>query len=314
MSRFPHNSLSRYLVHRRPRASQTLCIGLSERGAAWLFSASLEEPRWNYAEWDTSAPPFDASAASAALQTVLQIVRPAPRERVIWMLAPGLARSWLHAPSAQVTSLAEQQAIVQVRANQLIGRGSFSDSRNPQWRVAARWDASRAFLCTVTPEPWGNALHSLTRQRKRDCVLTPLALVLDCFKDRMPADGWIAMSIAGELCISYWQKKRMVRLHCVRLPVDTTPATALEHAVKEWHREKLRLQREDVQLRWLDVMHPFKDTASSPTTQSIKWPYQEMVPAIHCLLSDSVSEENEKAKIDALRAAWTAVQLTAKLS
>ena len=200
MSRFLHSLLpSRKSVH---------LVGLSARGAAWLASSATGAPHWQQAAWETC---LSASNISIALKSVMDLLDPSPAQGIAWVLAPSLVRSWVQFPSPQIASLSELQAVAQARASQLFGEPVCAAAPGVPWAVTADWQAGRPFLCMTSPFVWVQSLQALSQGGKNGQILSPLMLALEHFKQQIPASGWLAMAVAGELSISHWTGGRISR-------------------------------------------------------------------------------------------------------
>lgn len=264
MSRFPRKLL--------PATKAVQVVGLTARGAAWLAPGALGgPPQWQQLAWEVC---MSTPSASAALKSVVERVDPLRKQRIAWLLAPSVVRCWLQAPSVQVASLAELQAVAQARALQLFGSPSSVGGSGGAWAVAAQWQANRPFLCLAAPETWAESLQALVAGGNdfgESLMLNPISLALARFQKKIPANGWLAIALAGELIISQWIKGCMSRFRSMRLPVGSSPADMQQLAVTEWQRERLRSQSGSEHLAWLCLMPGKCDVMACPELRPIAW-------------------------------------------
>lgn len=301
MSRFLHSLLpSRKSVH---------LVGLNARGAAWLMPGATGVLHWSQTSWNNC---LTASSVSAALKSVMDLVDPLKTQSIAWIIAPSLARSWVQLPSSQIASLAELHAVAQARASQLFGETVSAAVPGAPWAVTADWQASRPFLCVASPSIWAQPLQELSQGGKHGLILSPLTLVLERFKQQIPASGWLAIAVAGELSISQWTGGRMSRLRSVRLPAGSTPATAQTLAMNEWQRELLRSQDSSSHLSWLCLMPGSSQDNHLPGIRPVEWTPSPRFTAPPLLGIPGAFTESQAALNEAMLTAWCGQQLLQK--
>lgn len=301
--------MSRFLHSLFPSRKSVQLISLSARGAAWLASSATGVQHWQQAAWDTC---LSASSVSAALKSVMEQVAPSPAQGIAWILAPSLARNWVQLPSPQIASLAELQAVAQARAGQLFGEPVCAAGPGAPWAVTADWQASRPFLCVASPGAWVQSVQALSQDGKDGRILSPLTLALERFKQQIPASGWLAMAIAGELSISQWTGGRMSRLRSVRLPVGSTPEAAQTLAMNEWQRELLRSQDSSGHLSWLCLMPGSSQGNHLPGIRPLEWTPSPRLTAPPLLGTPGTLTESQAALDEAMLTAWCGQQLLEK--
>jgi hypothetical protein len=301
--------VSRFLHNLLPSRKSVQLVGLSARGAAWLASSATGVQHWQQAAWDAC---LSASSVSAALKSVMDLVAPSQAQGIAWILAPSLARSWVQFPSPQIVSLAELHAVAQARASQLFGEPVCAAAPGAPWAVTADWQASRPFLCVASPSAWVQSLQALSQGGKNGQILSPLTLALDGFKQQIPASGWLAMAVAGELSISHWTGGRISRLRSVRLPAGSTPEAAQTLAMNEWQRELLRSQENSSHLSWLCLMPGTSQGDNLPGIRSVEWTPSPRFTALPFLNTPGAFTESQAALDEAMLTAWSGQQLLEK--
>lgn len=242
----------------------------------------------------------------------MKLVAPSQVQNISWILAPSLARSWVQFPSSQIASLGELHAVAQARASQLFGETVSTAAPSAPWAVTADWQASRPFLCVATPSTWAQPLQELSQGGKHGLILSPLTLALERFKQQIPASGWLAMTVAGELSISQWTGGRISRLRSVRLPAGSTPEAAQALAMNEWQRELLRSQDSSGHLNWLCLMPGSSQESNFPEIRPIRWTPSPRLTAPPLLGTPGAFTESQAALNEAMLTAWSGQQLLEK--
>lgn len=301
--------MSRFLHSLAPSRKSVQLVGLSARGAAWLASSATGIQHWQQAAWETC---LSASSVSAALKSVMDLVAPSQAQGIAWILAPSLARSWVQLPSPQIASLSELHAVAQARASQLFGEPVSVAVPGAPWAVTANWQASRPFLCVASPGAWVRSLQALSQGGKNSQILSPLTLALERFKPQIPASGWLAMAVTGELSISHWTDGRISRLRSVRLPTGSTPEAAQTLAINEWQRELLRSQDSSSHLSWLCLMPGSSQGSNLPGIRPIGWTPSPRFTAPPLMGTLGAFTESQAALDEAMLTAWSGLQLLEK--
>lgn len=302
------SAVSRFLPEGWDSPGRHQVVGLSAGAAVWLETAPDGRLAWQHTTW--SATP-SGSEAAAAMASVTARLRGAANRRLSWILAPGLAPSWLQPPSTQVTSLEELHAVARARASQLFGQPVSPVAAEVTWNVMADWHAHRPFVCVAVPTGWQQLLQADDNNqsgRYPSAVAHPLLLALSRFPKQLPKDGWLALVLAGELHLMHRHRGHLTRLRNLRLPADASPSRIQALALEEWQREMLRSELPGDQLNWLDLMPRQRNAAEATPLRLIAWTANSRVPAPP-LLALSETAAPHTALDEAMQTAWTAEQL-----
>ena len=300
--------MSRFLPKGWDTLARRQVVGLSAGAAAWLETTADGQLVWQHTTW--KAKPFGSDTA-AAIASVTARLRGSANRRLSWILAPGLAPSWLQPPSTQVTSLEELHAVACARASQLFGSPVSPFAAEVTWTVMADWHARRPFVCVAVPAGWQQLLQADDNNqsgRYPSAVAQPLLLALSRFRKQLPKDGWLALVIAGELHIMHRHRCHLTRLRNLRLPANASPARIQALALEEWQREMLRSELPGDHLNWLDLMPRQRNSAEATPLRLIAWTANSRVPAPP-LLARSETAAPHMALDEAMQTAWTAEQL-----
>ena len=309
--RWRRSAVSRFLPNGWDTPARHQVIGLSAGAAAWLETTSDGRLAWQHTTW--SAKP-SGSDTVAAFASVTARMRGSANRRLSWILAPGLAPSWLQPPSTQVTSLEELNAVAQARASQLFGLPASPIAAEMTWNVMADWHARRPFVCVAVPAGWQQLLQADDNHqavRYRSAVAQPLLLALSRFRKQLPKEGWLALVLAGEVHLMHRHSGHLTRLRNLRLPADASPARIQALALEEWQREMLRSQLPGEHLNWLDLLPCQRASAESTSLRLIAWTANSRVPAPP-LFATSETPSPDTTLDEALQTAWTAEQLLSR--
>ena len=307
--RWRRSAVSRFLPEGWHTPARHQVVGLSAGAAVWLEATPDGRLAWQQATW--SATP-SGSEAAAAMASVTARLNGSARRRLSWILAPGLAPSWLQHPSTQVTSLEELHAVARARASQLFGLPASPIAAEVTWHVMADWHARRPFVCVAVPAGWQQLLQADDNSvagKYRSAVAQPLLLALSRFRKQLPKDGWLALVLAGEVHLMHRQRGQSTRLRNLRLPPDASPARIQALALEEWQREMLRSELPGDQLSWLDLMSPPHASPDAAPLRRIAWIAHARLPAPLVPTFSNETSAPETAFHDAMQTAWTAEQL-----
>lgn len=298
--------MSRFLPESVRPVKPTHFVGLNARAAAWLVPSATGLLHWQKMAWDPCSPGFNEAVV---VKSIVNLVQTSPQQKIAWILAPSLARNWLQAPSQQIGSLTELHAVAQARASQLFGEGASSAAGREHWAVTGDWQASRSFLCAAMPSVWSESLQFVMTPGKGNSIHTPLTLALAHFEGQLPNSGWLALAIAGELCIMRRTAERVTRLRSLRLPVNSTPESAEALAIAEWQREVLRSQDSSLHLHWLCLMPDNGAKVYSSAVQAIEWTHSKQLIAPASANFEDQSSEDQIALQETMQTAWCGQQL-----
>jgi hypothetical protein len=173
-----------------------------------------------------------AEALSGLLtQSSTELARGQSKPRVA--IADGLARYWVMLPPAAVGSLAELQAVVQARCQQLFGSAQ-------RWRIVGDWNARHPFLCAAIPEWIVEAVDIAFGVGSPVAGALPLAL--STCASQLPKDGWACLTFPGCTSLLGVATGRLRSLRTLPLDVGATIDIQLARAAQELRRESLRTQ------------------------------------------------------------------------
>lgn len=307
--RWRRSAVSRFLPEGWYKPARHQVVGLSKGAAVWLEKMPNGRFEWQHADWNVTPSGSETTTAIASVTARLSASAPC---RLSWILAPGLAPSWLQPPSTQVTSLEELHAVACARASQLFGSPVSPVAAETAWNVMADWHARRPFICVAVPNGWRQLLKTDDNSaagRYRSEVAQPLLLALSQFRKQLPKDGWLALVLAGEVHLMHRQRGQLTRLRNLRLPADGSPARIQALALEEWQREMLRSELPGDQLSWLDLMSRPHASADAALLRPIAWIANARLPAplVPTFLNETPA--HQAAWYEAMQTAWTAEQL-----
>lgn len=305
--RWRRSAVSRFLPNGWDTPARHQVVGLSAGAAVWLETTPDGRPEWRHTTWNVTPSGSETITAIATVTARLSATAPC---RLTWMLAPGLAPTWLQPPPTQVTSLDELHAVACARASQLFGPPVSPIAAEVAWNVMADWHARRPFICVAVPTGWQQLVKADDRAagRYRSAVAQPLLLALSRFRKQLPEEGWLALVLAGELHLMHRHRGHLTRLRNLRLPADGSPDRIQALALEEWQREMLRSQLPGDQLSWLELTSPARASTDAALLRRIAWTANLGVPAPPRFVI-SESPAHQTAWDEAMQTAWTAEQL-----
>jgi hypothetical protein len=305
---------------------QTVAIGTA--GAAWITLVASQKQQLQTLLW------AEQSSLSKGLDALRSRLRVQQVNQIQWVAAPSLLKHWLQQAPEQVQSLGELHTVTTQRAQQLFGSSSLAGatiaggtiagatSPGSNWRVAAEWHVSQAFLSTAMPDDWFTALAGIgDQQSRREAVVTPnitspLQLILTGFKEELPANGWLAIAVANTLYVMYLKGKICLHFRSLQLHTGVSEEDIQATALVEWQRDMLRTQHSSNQLHCLSMMPTrVPVTSNSVLLKPISWPIQKVSGLLDMQGNDVfLNAIDSSADLSEVKqAAWCALQCSESL-
>lgn len=221
------------------RSQSDVWMGLSASAMARLTTDPHGQAHLHTQSWDGSADTL-RSALGVELNS----------SKLSLLLGPSVARHWLQAPVTGISSLRELHSVVCVRAWQLFGdNGTASEQSDGGWHVSGDWQAACHFICTA----WVASLSALGIP-----LHTPFSLALTHYRRVLPQNGWLAVTVAGELHTLQIRRGHVCSLRSTLLPLAMSATEMQDRALQEWQRARLCTTFSDAQdvsrLHWLNLM------------------------------------------------------------
>jgi hypothetical protein len=319
--------VSRFLTKLLSRSAvQTVAIGTA--GAAWITLGASQKRQLQTLLW------AEQPSLSKGIDTLLSRLRVSQVNQIQWVAAPSLLKHWLQQAPEQVESLDELHTVTTQRAQQLFGSSSFAGatiaggtipaatSPGSNWTVAADWHVSQAFLSTAMPNDWFTALAASGYQQSRRAaaitpnITSPLQLILRGFKQKLPANGWLAIAVANTMYVMYLKEKICLYFRSLQLHIGVSVEDMQATAIVEWQRDMLRTQQRSDQLHWLSMLPTRVPTTSkSVLLKPISWQIQKIPDLLDMQGNDvflnAIDSSSELSEVK--QAAWCAFQCSESL-
>lgn len=194
---------------------------LSLRGEHFCIGVSRQEVAWRVVghAMATGVKPWSPES-SDPLTLVPGWQDKRRRARADVVVGGSVARHWIQAPAPGLRSLAELQALVQSRLEQLYGDSA-------AWSVTADWHATLPFLCVALP-------RDLTHQAAKGIRLrTTVTCLIERHGADFPRDGWVVVSEPDVLHVLQVSNHRLQALKSSLLPKGLAAAHRIAFVMEQ---------------------------------------------------------------------------------